>query len=71
MRTPLNKTIGTTLSIIGLALSLVAALAVAQPAPQAAPQPAPQAAAQSPGNSVLIASGKPTKTSPPPPTSPH
>ena len=40
MRTPLNKTIGATLSttigVIGLALSLVAVLAAAQPAPQAA-----------------------------------
>jgi mannose-6-phosphate isomerase-like protein (cupin superfamily) len=43
-----------TVSIIGFALSLVAALAAAQRAPQAAPQ--------SPSDGVLIASGKPTKT---------
>jgi mannose-6-phosphate isomerase-like protein (cupin superfamily) len=46
IRTALNKTMGTTLGIAGLTLTLVAALAVAQPAPQAAPQ----------------SSGKPTNT---------
>ncbi len=67
--TPLNKTIGatittrisTTMGIAGLALTLVAALAAAQPAPQAAPESAAKASktfTSAAGITALIAKAK-------------